>query len=371
MLLPFPEGAWSTLTTFSQPSKIRRKQEEALPLVRFTVAVARAQRACGRHFVIENPDRSSAWRRVPELCALAAEDGCHSVRFHRCQSGVRSRAMTRFLTDIPEIAEAFRDQGRHDHGEHIVACLELSWTRELEGHQVLAADGEADADGGEDGTPHFDASSDEDEEPKGEVPADISKETMKQVLKLHLQTGHQSRRRLVRALAIAGAPEEAIRAAKHLRCEVCHERQRPRTHRVASLPRPRYFGDVVHADLVQVFDVLDQGYWLLNVVDAMSGFQVLHVLSRKSSQAVVDGFETSWLSWGGAPVVLVVDMGPEFTSDEFSCWAEFHGARLYHTPVEGLNGDVGEAGYSASQMVLGRAARRFPSCLGDGGRKLA
>jgi hypothetical protein len=35
--------------------------------------------------------------------------------------------------------------------------------------------------------------------------------------------------------------------------------------------------------LVQVFDVLDQGYWLLNIVDAMSGFQVLTVLSRKTS----------------------------------------------------------------------------------------
>ena len=183
---------------------------------------------------------------------------------------------------------------------------------------------------------------------------------------------------------------------------------------MASLPRARYFGDVVHADLVQVFDVLDNGYWLLNVVDSMSSFQMLHMLTGKTSRLVIEGFQMAWLSWGGAPVVLVVDMGPEFTSEEFARWAEFHGSRLDHTPVEapwqngaaeragqaakvvlgkvvkehgiataaemrtaitatleGLNGDVGESGYSASQMVLGRAAKRFPSCIGEGSRKLA
>jgi hypothetical protein len=62
---------------------------------------------------------------------------------------------------------------------------------------------------------------------------------------------------------------------------------------MASLPRPRYFGDVVHTDLVQVFHVLDNGYWLLNIVDAMSGFQVLYALTGKTSRLVIEGFETA------------------------------------------------------------------------------
>ena len=56
------------------------------------------------------------------------------------------------------------------------------------------------------------------------TPPSVSEDVMKRIMKLQTQTGHQSKRRpgLVRALAIAGAPEEAIRAAKKF--ELCHGR---------------------------------------------------------------------------------------------------------------------------------------------------
>ena len=152
----------------------------------------------------------------------------------------------------------------------------------------------------------------------------------------------------------------------------------------------------------------------MNIVDAASSFQALVVLERKTCKEVVVQFENAWVNWAGAPVTIVADMGPEFVGEEFVKWAEFHGSRLYHTPVEapwqngaaeragqtakiviakivkehgligpeflkmavsaataGLNDDVGESGFSPAQWVLGRAPRRFPSVLGPGGAKRA
>ena len=154
---------------------------------------------------------------------------------------------------MQEIASAFGDRqcsGEHQRGsaagasrrllavgrqpaelcKTVVRCLQSCWVREHAGHQALAADADGGGETGEE-LPHFAGDSSDEEEGGEEIdPSSVSKDVLKQIMKLHTQTGHQSKRRLVRALAIAGAPEEAIRAAKLLKCEVCHERQRPRTH---------------------------------------------------------------------------------------------------------------------------------------------
>ena len=60
-----------------------------------------------------------------------------------------------------------------------------------------------------------------------------------------LHPGHRSNRRLARSLAIAGAPPEAIAAAKSLQCSICQERRPPRVTRPATLPTPKDAGDQV------------------------------------------------------------------------------------------------------------------------------
>ena len=79
-------------------------------------------------------------------------------------------------------------------------------------------------------------------------------------------------RALSRALAIAGAPFDVIKAAKHLKCPDCAAQRPPRKRRVAALPRARAVGDVVHIDLVQLEDLGRTKHWALSSVDAASSF---------------------------------------------------------------------------------------------------
>ncbi len=138
----------------------------------------------------------------------------------------------------------------------------------------------------------------------------------------------------------------------------------------------------------------------MNIVDAASGFQVVRLLAKKTSSAVIEAIEESWTSWGGASVTMVADVGPEFTSEEFAQWCESRSCWLHTIPVEapwqngmaergggtckacllavcrehavadeqtlrmaistaveGGNADINESGYSPNQRVLGRQPR--------------
>ena len=69
---------------------------------------------------------------------------------------------------------------------------------------------------------------------------------------LHKNLGHPSRRALVRALRLRGAPKAIISAIKRLKCSICDALKPPRTHRSSALLRARYFLDRVHIDLLQI-----------------------------------------------------------------------------------------------------------------------
>jgi hypothetical protein len=162
----------------------------------------------------------------------------------------------------------------------------------------------------------------------------IDPKVMAAVRRLHNNTGHRSNRRLARALVIAGAPAEAVRAAKHLKCEVCHERQRPKTRRPATCPRPRDVGDVVFTDLVQVEDAIGGKHWVVHATDGASRFQSGKVLRDKSSASVIDFFNSVWIPVFGAPGTLVCDMGTEFVSSEFEEYCSSFSIYLHPIAVE-------------------------------------
>ena len=93
---------------------------------------------------------------------------------------------------------------------------------------------EADTDvPDDDGVEELVGDSDDEDEDDGQVaPGNsqkpIDKDIKAAVYRLHQNTGHRSRKQLARALAIAGAPAEAIRAAKTLKCSICQEKSRPK-----------------------------------------------------------------------------------------------------------------------------------------------
>ena len=152
-------------------------------------------------FVIGDPAVKVRRPRCPRRCSNVRADGLREVR-------CRNRCALRV----------------GHHGPH--QCRRCSFTDES--HEALVAD-EAEAD---DDIEFKDTDSELDEgpdpDPDAAAPSQpIDPKVMAAVRRLHNNTGHRSNRRLARALVIAGAPAEALRAAKHLKCEICHERQRP------------------------------------------------------------------------------------------------------------------------------------------------
>ena len=419
---------------------------------------ARAQLERRRHFIIENPAQSMAWKACAELKALA-------VDFDQCMLGLQGpsggfhRKRTTILTSSKILADrlrTYRCSGTHAHepviggsritraaGHYpprlanlIVRCLEEQLLKDQEvEYEALAA--EADGDGDDDF--HHDSSEDEmdeddedddaqgpsngpgggSQETKRKKPRDESnvpsREQRAAVMRLHQNTGHRDPRRLARALVLAGASPEIVRAAKEIKCEVCQENRKPRAHRPSTLPKPRNFCDQVHMDLFLMKDVMEAHYWIVHAVDAASGFQVAKVLPAKTTDAVLQFLNESWISHFGAPRTLICDSGPEFISEKMQAACDYHDVVLYHTAVEApwvngiaerggqslktigkalsttlcpqnheemtqllaacleaVNNDVGESGFSPAQMVLGKQPRHTEAAaMGSSRRRLA
>ena len=185
-------------------------------------------------------------------------------------------------------------------------------------------------------TPH----STDDEEYEGdraeaedkEVP--ISASVRQAVRRLHENTGHRSPLRLARALVIAGAPREAVLAAKQLRCSVCEEKRPPKARRPASLPGPREPGDQVGIGMVDVFDAIGARFSVLHAVDAATKFQMAVMVEHKSSAEVIRFLRERWGPVFGMPRTLVCDQGREFISIELERFAEENNVFLYHIGVQ-------------------------------------
>ena len=231
-----------------------------------------------------------------------------------------------------------------------------------------------------------------------------SKEMIKAVYRLHQNTGHTSKRRLARALIIAGAPPEAVQAAKMLKCSVRDENKKPNTRMPTALPRVEHPGDHVCADLFSVKDSAGKIFWIAHFVDLASRYQVCRLLLDKTAEEVVKCL-SEWVRVLGAPKALTVDMGPEFVATRFQSACDFFAVCLRHTPVESpwknavaersgqttkailkhlitehsalgrdemdmmiaaaseaYNGDVGDSGFSPAQFMLGKQ----PRTIGDG-----
>lgn len=153
------------------------------------------------------------------------------------------------------------------------------------------------------------------------------------VHRLHTNTGHRSNNRLARALLIAGAPREAVLAAKRLKCSICAERKSPKARMPASLPPPREVGQQVHIDLLLLDDSLRRSHVVAHVTDNVSRFQAAAVLSDKSSSSVIAFLSQHWIPLMGFPHTLVADQGKEFVSTEFCDWCDSRSIHVYHAGV--------------------------------------
>ena len=167
-------------------------------------------------------------------------------------------------------------------------------------------------------------------------------------------------------------------------------------------------------DILEGFDIEDQRFYIIHVIDHASRFQMAQVLDDKSSASVVSFLKTRWFPVFGYPRVLVADQGREFISWEFEQMCAEHSILLWHCAVQapwqnGLcergggvlkvllgalvkshsvagkcdmeealqeavtayNHDVNDLGVNPSQAALGRQPRLQGDVLGDFGQRVA
>ena len=66
-----------------------KKREEGLKLIRFAIQLAQDQIRGGRHYFMENPLTSEAWK-LPEMIKFLEEKEAALAAFHQCRFGLRS-----------------------------------------------------------------------------------------------------------------------------------------------------------------------------------------------------------------------------------------------------------------------------------------
>ena len=242
---------------------------------------ALAHRRSGRHFLMELL-RGADPHRTLEGRELMDEAGLFDF----------SREGRRYLTSSRVVADAFRDQRDENLVEAVLEAVQQQFDKDHGPEKVtetLAAETAVDDDDLLDGLGGTMESEDEalepSQDPEKDVPIPAS--VRQAVRRLHENTGHRSPLRLARALVIAGAPPQAVMAAKQLRCSVCEERRPPKSRRPASLPGPREPGEQVALDIFDAFDAAGARYSILHAVDGATKFQMAVLVKNKSSAEVV------------------------------------------------------------------------------------
>ncbi|CAL1166460.1 unnamed protein product [Cladocopium goreaui] len=450
LVLAFPCGPWSALMRLNPAHDLAQKRAEGIQLIRFALELAEEQLKQGRHFLLENPLTAESWS-VDELRQFLQRLECHQAIFDQCRfnlrgsSGLLHKKATKIVTSSEAIADRLdgkRCTRDHPH-EQVLGGSKITsaaghYTKELareiikgieeefekqygarrKPNNVLAVEGgdlEDDLDREIDPAVEMrDLHSSDDEIQIPEAQVRISANVEEAVRKLHCNTGHRSNKRLARALAIAGAPKEAILAAKTLKCSVCQEHRAPKARRPATLPTPKDTGDQVHIDIFQVEDITENKFFVVHVIDAVSRFQMAELLPDKSADSVVAFMKKRWMPIFGPARVLVADQGKEFVAWKFEEMAAQHSTLLYHTAVQApwqngvcekgggilkaillalvksqslvgkddmelavqeavmaYNGDMTDAGVTPAQAALGRQPKMVGDVLGDFGQRLA
>ena len=452
LMIAYPCGPWSPLMRLNAPHDLQQRQEEGRELIRFALRLARLQRRNGRHFALENPIGSGSWS-LPEMVKFLEELEVKIARFDQCRYNLRSekgmlhRKRTQIATSSGEMKERLdgmdckkdhlhqpviggaRITARAGHypiplAKALVSGMEDEFHKQFQkksqNETMAAEDGDGDGDvpsGEDDGdldAPDDPNQSSEDEYGKDDGSLKISPMVRQAVRRLHENTGHRSNRRLARALVVAGAPPEVVKAARFLKCSVCAERKGPKARRPTSLPVPKDTSDQVHIDIFEAEDVNGVRFYVVHCIDQATRFQMAEVLPNKSSESVINFLKTRWFPIFGPPRVLVADQGREFVSWNFEELCAQHSILLWHCAVQApwqngvcergggvlkailgalvksqsvvggedlqvalqeavtaYNNDITDAGVSPAQAALGRQPRLQGDVLGNFGQRLA
>ena len=106
----------------------------------------------------------------------------------------------------------------------------------------------------------------------------------------------------------AKCPPEMIAYARHMKCPVCIRRQPPARIPKASLPyRPTRFNAVVGLDLKWVKDSKGEMYYLLNILDLATSFNICCIVEDKQPKTIAAAFKHYWCFWASTPEKIAAD----------------------------------------------------------------
>ena len=369
LVVAWPCSPWSQLQQINQRTRAQtlalqwKRARSRATLLRFTREIVLRQRRAGRAVIGENPASSLAWR-TPEI--LDAFTGCAEAVCDQCQYGLQHpehrvplKKRTRFMGQALVLAHLHRQcQGCAQHWpieggfrqadgrwaslsewaggypvplcQAILAGAEEYLSTPLAGAYV-ADDSEdyepaspvrdEDLLDGEDAIAEEEQFYDQDAPAVSSVVAEdaqrhpIPREVAKAVEFAHRQLGHPSRTTLMRMLRLSGANDEAVRYAKHWRCDVCAQRAAPR-HPQAAAPsiRPYGFNKHLHLDIKYVYDCRRKKYACLSILDLGTVKHDAHMVKTKKSSYIARKFFRHWIAVYGVPEKITTDQGGEFES---------------------------------------------------------
>ena len=152
-----------------------------------------------------------------------------------------------------------------------------------------------------------------------DLPPDARKcpiDVRRMIRNAHSNLGHPSNHAMVRFMKTAKCHPDMIAYARHMKCPSCQRRQPPARIPKVSMPyRPTRFNAVVGLDLKWVKDSKGEKYFLLNILDLATAFNVCVIVKDKIPATIAEAFKMYWMNWAGTPEKVVADKGTEYYTD--------------------------------------------------------
>ena len=357
-IVAFPCDPWSPLSNFKDADRKEWEQTEAFKHLQFVKRVCFSQLKRGRHFLLENPLSSQAWKWLVWLNQVPN----HSVTMHQCQTDLKDHngdfilKPTRFVTSSPRLALvlALKCDRSHEHaavqgrGQGVSSSL-AEWTPFL-AQLVLRGVKQQMVLEEESGSPTYEM--EENLEFHGEgteveaYPSDLRRSAevvfkenaelvfdewhqvppalRSAIVKVHKQYSHAlNGDSLVRHLRLGGASPSAIKAASLFKCETCEQEARNLPRPVAAVPRYDKFNECVAIDICFLPCLEDVFHAFMVMVDSATHFTVASYLTsgerpgktvKPSSDQAAKGM-LDWIEMFGRPTKVQLDQDSAFRGD--------------------------------------------------------
>ena len=351
VIIAFPCTAWSSLSNFKLLGKRLEEQALAWRHLAFVKRVCTLQAEAGRHYLLENPASSQAWKHMPWLQYLPHT----TVTMHQCQTNLKDEKgnfimkPTRFVTSAPHLAEHLILKCPYDHqhgqvqgrGQGISQSL-ATWTPEL-AQRILEGVSRQLKHENEGGDPfHYDQfhlheevetfavdglrrsanvvmkeMEGEDFQQWEEVPMILRSA----IVKIHQQYSHSLiGEDLARHLRLGGASEKAIKAARLMKCQRCEAEKRSVPRPVAAVPKYEHFNQCVAMDIAFLPCLQDVQHAFLVMVDQATHYMVAaYIMSAEApgrpikpdALSVKNAF-VNWVEMFGKPDRVQIDQDSAF-----------------------------------------------------------